>query len=249
MYNHKYFNTHEKKYNLNNLNPFMINTDFFTKKTVTSQFKKQPSHFVLHAKQSPYKPYVQIQVAPTKEKVESLFWAFYYLVIGDYEKKKEFSIKNDYCIKFIEDIKHDKLLLKENKITLHKLEENLVYGKELNLDTLKILFLKNKKNAFYVLNNKYYIFEGMEENSFDCIVEKDGDIFIERNISEERKNEISKSHFYVASTKKVINSMSYYKLEEIKKIAETLGIEFMDASNQKKKTKEQLYMEIKQLLA
>ena len=248
MFNHKYFNNDEKKYNLNKLNSFMINTDFFTKKTVTSQFNKQQTQFALHAHQSE-KPYAHQSVVPAKEKVESLFWAFYHLVIGDYEKKKEFSIKNDYCIKFIEDIKNDKLLLKENKITLHKLEENLVYGKELNLDTLKILFLKNKKNAFYVLNNKYYMFEGMEENSFDCIVEKDGDIFIERNISEERKEQISKSHFYVASTKKVINSMSYYKLEEIKKITETLGIEFMDASNQKKKTKEQLYTEIKQLLA
>jgi hypothetical protein len=147
-------------------------------------------------------------------------------------------------MKFIEDIKRNKGFLRENKLRFHDIEASLLYDEDISLSTFKALVLFYKINVVYIWNNKYYIFEGNEETHMFHIIRKmrkNGNCYTtEHDFAKEsilEKELLGK--LFMEDTRTQLKSVSSYKLNELKMMAEILGIGL-----DKKKTKQVLYEEI-----
>ena len=181
----------------------------------------------------------------------SLFWTFYRLLNSDYEKSKMFQIKQNFCMKLLEQVKVNKGELKECKVKYGDFEQSLLYDKDINVETLKVLATIFKQNIIFVENIKYYIFFQDKEvlpSSFSFnLIKKRENYYNCEKIEKDKKDELleqmKKTHFFVENVKKPINSASYYKLDEIKTIAKQLNLK-LDHQNGKNKTKMELYQEI-----
>ena len=194
----------------------------------------------------------------------SLFWVFYRVLNNEYEKEKMFQIKQNFCIKLLEQVKVNKGELKECKVKYTDFEQSLLYDKDINAETLKVLARIFRKNILYTENIKYYKFFEKEENfekeekeeNFEKEEKEEKDLFlikkrenyyscekVENNKKTQILEQIEKTHYFVENVKKPINSASYYKLDEIKTIAEQLNIK-LAYQNGKNKTKTEIYQEI-----
>ena len=182
------------------------------------------------------------------EVFSQLFWAFYTLVYGDYDCKKEFQIKQNFCVKLVEKVKSSRAILKEHRVKYVDFEKNLVFDKDIDLGTLKVLCALFKLNIIFVDNIKYYKFlynlgDNFDEHDIFCI-EKRGNKFDLRKIeSEIDLEQIENSHYLIENIKKPINSVSYYKVIELKDIIKKLNLKDSHM-NGKNKTKQELYQEI-----
>lgn len=182
----------------------------------------------------------------------SLFWVFYRVLNNEYEKEKMFQIKQNFCIKLLEQVKVNKGELKECKVKYTDFEQSLLYDKDINAETLKVLARIFRKNILYTENIKYYKFfekeENFEKDEKELILIKKRENYyscekVENNKKTQILEQIEKTHYFVENVKKPINSASYYKLDEIKTIAEQLNIK-LAYQNGKNKTKTELYQEI-----
>lgn len=232
--------------NLRNLQKYSITKNFF-EEFRHSTFKLGESRVKTHisiqssSQSSP-------QSSQSSQSFNTLFWSFYSLVNSDYtaEMKEQhgFKLKNDFGMTFIEKIKRSKSFLKEHKLRFHDIEASLLYDQDISLTTFKALVLFNKLNVVYIWNNKYYIFEGNDDNNkFDIIQRtrsKHNSYTIEHDLAKDyiHKNRLE-GKLFMEDTRTQLKSVSSYKLSDLKTMAETLGI-FLD----KKKTKQVLYEEI-----
>jgi hypothetical protein len=177
----------------------------------------------------------------------SLFWTFYLIIYDSYNSEKMFKIKNDYAIKFIEKLKNNNSILKQNRVTLNHLEQSLLYDTDISLNTLKIMTLAHNINLIYILGNKYYLFISNEDDLYSYISNQKNVITYETNITHSKLDDLKKTFFYIENTKKIMNSVSYYKLDQIKEMCFKLNIDLYD-NNGKKKNKQELYQEISECL-
>ena len=177
----------------------------------------------------------------------SLFWTFYLIIYDSYNSEKMFKIKNDYAIKFIEKLKNNNSILKQNRVTLNHLEQSLLYDTDISLNTLKIMTLAHNINLIYILGNKYYLFISNEDDLYSYISNQKNVITYETNITHSKLDDLKKTFFYIENTKKIMNSVSYYKLDQIKEMCFKLNIDLYD-NNSKKKNKQELYQEISECL-
>ena len=181
-----------------------------------------------------------------------LFWIFYRVLNNEYEKTKMFQIKQNFCVKLLEQVKVNKGELKECKVKYGDFEQGLLYDKDINAEVLKVLARIFRKNILYTENIKYYKFfeenEENEENEEELFLIKKRENYyscekVETNKKTQILEQIEKTHYFVENVKKPINSASYYKLEEVKTIAHRLNIKLAH-QNGKIKTKTELYQEI-----
>jgi hypothetical protein len=179
-------------------------------------------------------------------KIQSLFWAFFCIYRGEEEyhlnKSNSFKMKNEFSLKFVEDLKKEKVFMKQNKIRFHDVEASMLFDKDINLDSLRALCLFYKVKLYFVINNRYYFFEP------ECADENSNDTYMihqnRHSISYEKfDTNILKGKLYMEGTKITLKAPGSYKLDELKEICNTLGIDMKNADG-KKKTKQQLYDDI-----
>jgi hypothetical protein len=184
----------------------------------------------------------------TANTYNSLFWTFYALIKNEHElsmqETHKFKMKNDFALKFIEELKSNKPFIKQNKLKFHDIESSILYDKDISLMTLKALILFNKMNIIYIWNNKYYIFESNDDDAFQVIERHREKYSFDRDIpKEEILQGKAKNKFMMEDVRTQLKSMSSYKLEELQSIASMFGIP-LENSHKKKKTKQLLYEEI-----
>ena len=226
--------------NLRTLQSYSINKDFYNR-------------FYKEAVKERGDSTVKVKVKPNQQNVVkpppsiSLFWTFYSLVKNEQEvvlEQNKFKLKNAFSMKFVEDIKKDKVFLKQNKFRFHDIESSIIYDKDITLSTLKCLVLFFKLNMIYSWNNKFYIFESNDDDKFYYIErtrEKytcDEDLEKEHILKERVKNKL-----FMEDVRMQLKSPTSYKVDELKVMAETLKIPTL-SPNGKRKTKQQLYEEI-----
>ena len=247
---------------LRDLQKYAITKDFFEEfyRPLKDDSKKSmanvPQNLQLLANVSP-------NVSPNveKEKVDksqdnyqtantynSLFWTFYALIKNEHElsmqETHKFKMKNDFALKFIEELKSNKPFIKQNKLKFHDIESSILYDKDISLMTLKALILFNKMNIIYIWNNKYYIFESNDDDAFQVIEQHREKYSFDRDVSKEDILQgKAKNKFMMEDVRTQLKSMSSYKLEELQSIASMFGIP-LENSHKKKKTKQLLYEEI-----
>ena len=184
----------------------------------------------------------------------SLFWTFYKILQNehDYDPSKMFQIKQNFCVKLLEELKKNKGVLKDCKVKYSDFEQSILYDNDISVEALKVLAAVFQKKIIFVENIKYYTFFDSSSSSSSF----EGDFFLIKKIEnfyscEKYENkeivavleQIKKTHYFVENVRKPINSASYYKLDDIRKIAQQLNLK-LEHQNGKQKTKMELYQEI-----
>lgn len=224
---------------LRDLQKYAITKDFFEEFNNTTYVESEKPNNEKHTT-SIVKPKTDI----TKPQYNSLFWTLYAIIESEHQlsmiKNHEFKIKNLFSMKFVEDIKQNKAFLKQNKLRFHEIEASMLYDKDINISTLKAIVLFNRMNMFYIWNNRYYIFESNEDDHFNIIIREREKYTFERELSKKYIMEnIVKDKLYMEDVRIQLKSMTSYKLDDLKSMAKTLGIDI-----ETKKTKQLLYEEI-----
>ena len=132
-------------------------------------------------------------------------------------------------------------LLKENKIKKAATLEELPNDTKISLSNLHVLCLYNRINIVYIYKQSYSILQGGEDDEpFSIIYNDYNKIKCQVNVSKDKINNIKKTFFNITNSFK---SCSYYKLNELKEIAEKLKIGLQNDKG-KPKTKSHLYSNI-----
>ena len=235
---------------LRDLQKYAITKDFFEEfhRQIKDDSKKSMSN--VPQKSQPLANVVE-KVNNSSDKTttyKSLFWTFYALIKNEHELSMQethrFKMKNDFALKFVEELKKNKPFIKQNKLKFHDIESSILYDKDISLITLKALILFNKMNVIYIWNNKYYIFESNDDDAFQLIERNREQYSFDRDVS---KDDIlkgkAKNKLQMEDARIQLKSMSSYKLDELQSIASMFGIP-LENSHKKKKTKQLLYEEI-----
>lgn len=235
---------------LRDLQKYAITKDFFEEfhRQIKDDSKKSMSN--VPQKSQPLANVVE-KVNNSSDKTttyKSLFWTFYALIKNEHELSMQethrFKMKNDFALKFVEELKKNKPFIKQNKLKFHDIESSILYDKDISLITLKALILFNKMNVIYIWNNKYYIFESNDDDAFQLIERNREQYSFDRDVSKEDILQgKAKNKLQMEDARIQLKSMSSYKLDELQSIASMFGIP-LENSHKKKKTKQLLYEEI-----
>jgi hypothetical protein len=183
-----------------------------------------------------------------KEK-DTLFWCFYIAAYGEvpYELLDNKNIVTEKKIKFelIDKIRKNKALIKQYKFaTLSHIENYLANETKIDLKTflslsivenMNILYLKNKTCYQHLMNDTkdLYVFRHLENNCFS---------FYKSTLDEMK--EITDSLYMMDNIEKPLKSISAYKVDDLVKISNKLGINIISNNGKKVKTKNELYESI-----
>lgn len=192
-----------------------------------------------------------------------LYWIFYIMKKGimdyEYNKNRRFLIEKEDKIKYIENIKEHKEIIKRQKLmSLSDFENNLIVDKKININTflnlcaiekINVLIVKNK--IFYELlctdDNKVFIIRNTKNNHNSSSYEKFGFETCEKN--DEKWKNIYSYYFQTNNIMCPIKSISYYKLDDLINMCEIFGLDVTINGTSKKKKKCDLYEQIIQHLS
>jgi hypothetical protein len=180
---------------------------------------------------------------------DSLFWCLYIACYGEvaYELIDNKNIIAEKKIKyeFIDKVRKNKDLLKKYKFaTLSHIENQLANENKIDLKTLlslsvienmNILYLKNKICYQHLMNDTedLHVFRHLENNSF-CYF---------KSTIDDMKETVN-GLYIMDNIEKPLKSISSYKVEDLVKISNKLGINIMLDNSKKIKTKNELYESI-----
>jgi hypothetical protein len=176
---------------------------------------------------------------------DTLFWCFYIISHGfeEYEMLIHKNIVGEKKLKIehIEELRKHKDVLKPYRFTtFSNLEDKLANHKKIDISTfLSLCVLKN----INVLIIKKKIFFELRMNDTD-------EIFVIREFNSKYgyessnklyTNELKEDYIGVNNIDKPLNSMSYYKADELVEMCNKFGIETISSKTNKKKTKKEMY--------
>jgi hypothetical protein len=175
---------------------------------------------------------------------DKLFWCLYILRngINDYNLNisNYFSIEKTLKINAISYMKSNKLNIKIKKTSV---ENNLLYDKKLSIESLSLLCKIYNINLRLINSNFYYEFLNNADDKIFKIYQENGKYGID---FEDRDDDIF-NKLLIVNIQKPINSITFYKLNEIVDLASKLKIELYN-TNKKHKLKKELYDEIYNIL-
>ena len=185
---------------------------------------------------------------------DQLFWCFYAVLYdrSSYfdNKLKTFSIEHDFKIASVEKLRKMKDQMKIHKIRRNQVEDELVNEKRITPMALNALCLLYRKNVILVKGRTYTLFCHDLDNSvhnltnYDVIFRKDDIFYLDYDLTDARFQEIISTYYRVDDLEKPLKSVSSYKADELRLIAESLSVELIDPVSQKNKTKTKLYEHI-----
>ena len=227
--------------NLRNLQKYAITKNFFEEyHEKPREVKDKEKSFISQKKKIINKSSHE----NNEEFYDSLFWTLYSVIETEHMtsmiENHKFKIKNNFSLKFIEEIKNNKVFLKQNKLRFHEIESSILYDKDISIVCLKAIVLLKKMNLIYIWNNRYYIFESNEDDIFHVIRRNREKYSFQKDITKKCILEsMTNNKILMEDTKTQLKSVTSYKLDELKCIAKKLGI-----CIETKKTKQVLYEEI-----
>lgn len=198
-----------------------------------------------------YNGKINKELKENHKKIDRYFWYFYNKINNIEEddfnntRNNMFSIEKDYKINFVEIIRKNKNKLKSYKLKLSELEDEFVNNNFITLKGLYALCIMNKINLLVYYENKTYnklYYNNEQDVSYIVFIDKKKNI-LDKSLDKDFYNNIINNYYYVENIDKPINSLTYYKLEELQNIAEKLCINMYD-SGKKYKKKKDLYEEI-----
>ncbi len=189
---------------------------------------------------------------PDNDFNDSLFWCYHIFINGfkdyEYSKTNAFMIEKTHKISLLSELKKNKTLLKENKIKITVLEDELVQQEKIGLYTFNALLIINKINIVFIDNMIYYENLNHGENKI-CFIKKNKDKY---GIWLEPANpsifELKKKLIVIDEINKPLKAISNYKITELREISDKLKIPTKNPETAKNYTKKELYLFLKQKL-
>ena len=174
-------------------------------------------------------------------------WAIYYILNDDFEdyNNNDIQIEYKFKIKMIEKIQANPDLLTTVKLHKHDIQHDLYHSKEIDIFTLQALCLYNNISLLYVVGKKYYRLGNNEPKHIILKDEYQFGVYIDA--SPIKIGYYINNYYYVENIKKPIKSISGYSYEDIKNICIQINLPIL--SNNKKKTKKQLYEELIKIIS
>lgn len=175
---------------------------------------------------------------------DKLFWCLYILKNGlnlyNLNFNSGFSIEKEMKIEAVTFMKNNKHNIKIKKT---EVESNLLFDKKMSVQSLSLLCDMLRMNIRLISNNFYYEFLNNESEEFKYI------IFENKNygINLDNINYSVDDKLLITNINKPINSLSYYKLDELIQIANKVKINVKNENN-KSKTKKDIYDEIYKII-
>ena len=236
----------KNKHMIENMNNYMLtnkNLMIYLDKCLKNESKK-PS-----LKKIKFKPSGNIQTLFFPFQEDNLFWIYYIMLNGieNYKMLGEHTYKTEKeeKIKCIEKLKENKSIIKEMKSKIIDCENDLMNNKKISMSTFLILCQIKNIYPCVVYRNMYLLLPDCDKPSF--IIHKVNNLFGYEPYNETLFEGIKTNRYYISNINKPIKTISNYKIDEIKNIAEALHISLF-GDNQKNKTKIMLYDDIKNVM-
>ena len=193
---------------------------------------------------------------------DKLFWCLYIINYGINEynlnASKYFSIEKEIKISAITYMKNNNHKIKLNKSSV---ENNLLYEKNITIQSFALLCDMFNLNIRIINTNHYYEFLNNDSQDFTNIIydNKYGIDLLKHNNNHINDNDNKNNNdnndnnnninnkFLVTNYNKPINSITYYKVDDIYAICNKLKINIKN-NKDKNKTKKELYDEIYKIL-
>lgn len=174
------------------------------------------------------------------------FWIFFitkysYESYLDLERKK-YTMQEKEKYSNVEQFNQSSSIFKVHKLKKINVINNLLY-EDTNFHTLKALCISNNLSIVIVFNHCYSELIFGDTPSYIFVNEGNNSFYMKEYSKEELEKE-KKDKIFIKDLEKKMNSVSFYKVDELKDMAKKLKIDIVDSNNKKKK-KVVLYDEIK----
>ena len=179
-------------------------------------------------------------------KVDNLFWMFYTKIYNlsfddiDSRYTKEKAIK----IEYIEKLRKIKNKLKEKKIKLTQIENELLNESNITIITIFALSILHNINLMYINNNKYFEVINNDEKEIILILYRENKYELlddnnEKNIEFYRNN-----YLYINNIEKPLKSITSYSKDELINMCIKLSLKNINNKNSKKELYEKILEKI-----
>tara|TARA_B100001564_G_scaffold264474_1_gene226041 strand:+ start:329 stop:1102 length:774 start_codon:yes stop_codon:yes gene_type:complete len=248
---------YEENIDLKNIEKYMIKTFLEDRKEEENikenkenrenKFIKKNNNEYFSKYNNKYNGKINKELKAHNKKMDKYFWYFYNIKndIDEEDNNKMFSIEKEYKINFVTIVRENKNKLKSYKLKLSELEDEFANNNFISLKGLYALCIINKINLLvYYENNTYnkLYFDEKENVTNIAFIDKKKNIE-DKTLDKELYDDIINNYYYIENINKPINSLSYYKLDELQRIGEKLCINLYD-SGTKLRNKKELYQDI-----
>ena len=191
---------------------------------------------------------------PTEKKVlhnfspsekDKLFWCFYIFLYGfeDYEiaKSSSFITEKNFKIKTVEKFPSFKGKIKEMKLKLNEVQDELVNQPIISIKSLQVLCLIYDINIFFIKNRTIYEIIA-NDKPIKTIINDNNNIHMIDDINEEKLTYYRNNYWKIDNLSKPLSAFSSYSLTELQDICKKLEIPI--TTDGKKIQKKDLYQSI-----
>jgi hypothetical protein len=176
---------------------------------------------------------------------DKLFWCFYFLLYGyeDYELAKNTSFKSekDFKIASVEKLHTIKDKLKQCKLKMTEIENELVNQPIITVSGLYALCILHGINLMYVNRRMVYEIIGNETNNGDtkCIVSENQITYVPDVMNEDVLLNYRTNYWKIENINKPLLALTAYSLSDLQTICQKMNIPTV--FEKKKLTKKELY--------
>ena len=161
------------------------------------------------------------------EEQDKLFWCFYIFLYGfaEYQLAKTsiFKIEKDIKISSATKLVNAKNIIKENKLKMSELQNELTQQDIISVKGLYALCIIHNINILYIKNRTYYDIKVCDKQ-INVIINTNNEIYIPDNINEIKITEYKNSYWKIENISKPLKSISSYSLVELQNICANLNI-------------------------
>ena len=176
---------------------------------------------------------------------DKLFWCFYIFLYGfeEYEiaKSSSFITEKNFKIKTVEKFPSFKGKIKEMKLKLNEIQDELVNQPIISIKSLQVLCLIYDINIFFIKNKTIYEII-VNDKPIKTIINDNNNIYMIDDINEEKLTYYRNNYWKIDNISKPLNAFSSYSLTELQDICKKLEIPI--TTDGKKIQKKDLYQSI-----
>jgi len=217
----------------------------------SAEKKKQTQGLVQRPEQTP-KPASEVSFTFPSQK-DSLFWCFYIMKHGldAYNALENINIvvERKMKIEYVEELRKNKHVIKSSKLApLVYIENFLANEHQIDVKTFFTLCILEKISLLYLYKKTFFLLNTSEEDMSELTsmhVVKRNDVPSKFGIMENEKPEKIKEYidtlYKIENISKPIKGLSSYKVSELIDMSKKLGLETINKTTNKQKTKNELY--------
>ena len=184
---------------------------------------------------------------------DSLFWCFYIMKHGldAYNTLENINIVVERKIKieYVEELRKNKHVIKTSKLApLAYIENFLANEPEIDIKTFFTLCILEKINLLYLYKRTFFLLNTSDDDVSELVsihVVKRNEVPSKFGIMENEKPEKIKEYmeslYKIENISKPIKGLSSYKVSELVDMSKKLGLEIINNTTNKQKTKNELY--------